>query len=384
MITAETTDTSTVETPEADPFEESRAAFNQAVGTVETQKPDAIPKPDAAKPDGDFPEELLGGEKKVPEKKEEDDIPTPEFRSPEKRKHWDQLKGRFVETRTKLEAAEARLKELEAKSQSVDSTKYEEELKTERQRRAEMEEKLERTAFTQSPKYQGYVEREKGTLEAAKGYLDGSEINPRIIDLAAEQKPADRLKTLTEANMDATTIAAIMPYLAQADSIRSDREKALASYKEEMAQDAAAQAQQQTAAEARDREQQSAIFQKVNADVAKKYPVFQKVDGHDKWNAVVDKMNADAKSFWEGGHSDEELAEVAHKAAGYEPLFRLYTAVLEQSKELRAQISKLTAQQPQVNGSAKDGRQSVDPNAPVDFDSQSRAIAEAAFANARQ
>lgn len=335
-----------------------------------TEKPVEQPPKETAP---EIPDEVLTGQKTGKPKEDEDDIPTPEFRKPETRKHWDDLKGRYTVAKTKLQTAEARLAELEKKAgQAADSSKYDEQIKAAENRIKELETTIERTAFQESPRYKGLLAKENGSIEAAKGYLDGMDIPKRVIDIAASQSGADRLKTLKEAGADAETIAAVMPYLAHADTIRAEREAALAGYKEEHAREMAAEAQRREAETAQQKEKDATIFKGALDFAAKEFFPFRKVEGHDAWNAEVEKTIERARAIFEGGDlPDADVAMVAIRAAGYEVQQGIIGRLQNRLKELQTENATLKAAQPDIHGKNKDGRQNQtnDPNSPYSFES---------------
>lgn len=377
-----------VETPDQSQFyNDAGARFEEGVKAAESkvtekaaaapQKPAEAPKPETG---ADIPDEVLTGEKAVKKEEVEEDIPTPEFRKPETRKHWDDLKGRYVATKTKLQTAEARLADLEKRASApVDTSKFEEELKTYRSRTSELEAALEKAAFQESPRYKGFLEKEQTNVETAKGVIDGSEVDASVIDTAAAQKPAQRIKTLKEAGLEPEQIAAILPYLAQNDLIRKDREKALEGYKDELARENAAQAQRQEQARAQQKEKDGQTFKKVLDFAAEKFMPFRRVEGADAWNAEVEKSIERARAIFEGGElPDDDIAMVAFKAAGFETQQGIIVKLQGRLKELQTRVSELTAAQPDLKGGNKDGRQNqtVDPDAPFSYDEAGERFAQ--------
>lgn len=359
------------ETRFEDALNAAQAAKDAAAAPESKPKVDAPAKVEAKKAESpDIPEALLGGEKpaeKTPEPSEIDKVLAQDEPSRGKGQ-WKLVKEHAAKLSAELAQRTKELEEARASTPKADRAEIDEELKTHRAQVEQLQVALEKAAFERSPRYQAFIEREKGNIESAKGYLDGSEIDGGVVDIAAGQKPAQRLKTLRDADMDAETIAAVMPYLAQADSIRGDREKALAGHKEETAREAATQAQQREQAETRDREQQSALFKKIGTDLGSKFAPLQKVEGHDAWNKQVDATLARAEQLYMGGNSDEDVAASAYKAAAFETLNGLYVKVIERNKALNEQVAKLTAQQPDGGTARRDGATPRDPSQPFSYD----------------
>src|SRR4029450_13675153 len=100
------------------------------------------------------------------------------------------------------------------------------------------EDQFARVAFEQSPKFQSqFIDREKASLEGARASLEGTEVNPDLINVAAYSTPANRIKMLREAGAEPEVISAVTAYLAQVDGVQRDKNKAIENWRTEVAQD---------------------------------------------------------------------------------------------------------------------------------------------------
>lgn len=227
---------------------------------------------------------------------------------------------------------------------AVDDT----EVKSLREKVQEYETELERAGFERSPTYRKLLNSQKGALDAAKSHLEGTEVSPTIIDVAAGLRGPRRAAALREAGMDAETIALISPFLAQHDMIGNDRETAMGQHKELQAQ---WDSQQKTLAEREEskvKAEEMRTFQTVHKIASKSYAPFQKVDGNEQWNAQVDALLVEAEAIYNGSLPLEKLADAAHAAVAYKVADKIMTSQRATIKDLREQLSKLTAAQPKA------------------------------------
>ncbi len=215
---------------------EKHTADPQPSGVLENNASDGVPQPKQEKApevvkeaapteEPEFPAEMMGGEKpKVePVKDELDDIQPSAKMGQESRQNFDKLKS--IARTAKEEAARVKA-EFEAHKAKPAVMADSEALKQAHDRIKEMEATLERSNFTMSPKYKAIVTEKNQAIEDAKQYLEGTEIDKSVIDLAARLTGPKRVAALRDAGLDAETIASISPFLAHAD--RKERESATA------------------------------------------------------------------------------------------------------------------------------------------------------------
>lgn len=373
-------------------FSESAAAFDKEMGNepkpAETKTGTPTPekvepvKAEATKIEPDFPEQLLTGEKPAPktESAPEDDVLKAEPPSNLSKKgaaDWVKLRDAAAKKATEIETLR---KELElVKAQPV--TKPDEatiaELTAAKERLSELEQNLERASFERSTKFQAFVTSEKANIDGAKSFLegakdaDGVDIDASVIDRAAALTGVKRLEVLRKAGLDSETIAAVAPYLTAVDGINRQKAESLANHKQTAAQwEAQAQAQAEQV-RAREKAEEDRVFKEVGLEVSSKFEPFQKVEGHEKWNAQVDSLNAEAEEFFNGNVPLKRLAEIARYGVGAKVIHSMFHSTRAELKSAREEIAKLKAAQPGGGEEAK-----KDPAAEAKMDPFERAAAE--------
>jgi len=361
------TESATLEPPSvisapAEDFSAAAAVFEDAMGRgkespakaetppAKTEAPPEPPAKQAPTSDApDIPEEILTGEKPAAkmESPEDDVLSAEPPANLSKLGAADWVKLRDAARASKLEAEKLR-KEIEAvktKAPAVDEASLNE-LKTYREKVAEMEQRLERADFQNSPKFQAFIAREKTNLDNAKSYLEGTEIDASVIDRAASLAGAKRLEALKNAGLDAEQISAVVPYLANVDGIAAQKNEALANHKQLQEEWAAQEKLRAEERKVQERAADERVFREVGAKVSSEFTPFQKVEGYDKWNAQVDKLANEAKEFFSGNLPMEKVAEIAYYGVGAKTIHDMWKTQREQLKAARAEIAQLKAGQP--------------------------------------
>ncbi len=334
---------------------------------VETQTPEPVPEKgttdDTKIPESKpfLPEELLTGKK--PEPKVDDAISEidamvlPKNAKPEQVASFSKLKAeakRIIEERT------ARITQLES-STSNGATKAEIEAAQERVKAAEAKAKefestIERLAFTESPRFQRFVADEAATLTTAKSYLEGTEINPDIIDYAARLSGSKRIQVLTEAGADPNIIAAVSPYLAQYDNIQRHKSGALENWKSEQGQFLEQQKAQQAAQMEQRKKSEDEVWSTTVHELKDLVPL-RKFDKNDSWNTRAEEILQRAKTVYNGDGVDlKTVAEKLIKGEGYDALDELRIVLTEELNKVREENARLKAAKPGAsNGQGSSG-----------------------------
>lgn len=378
--TADTTTTTDAEQQPPEPPAETRpigTSFSDALKAVEQQAGKTLEVVTAAEIDPGkpsatatsaadtsfIPEELLT--KETPPVEVKDDVLSlelPPTASKASHINFGKLRDHAKALAAEREALRAELEAARKAPAADDKTAAE--LKAEREARAALEEKLERAAFTESPKFKQFEAREGDQLAGAKAYLDGAKdmdgnaIDPDIVETAARLSGLKRLDVLRKAGLDEVTIAAVTPHLAALDTIAREKKVALDNYKTEAeayrAQETLAQEKQAAARQAEEKR----LFAEVGREIAEKVDGLRKVPGQDAWNKHVDDITARAEQIFSGGVPVRELAEMSYRAAIQEDTQRINVALREKLAAALAQNKKLTAIQPDAgvrNGSHQNG-----------------------------
>jgi hypothetical protein len=313
-----------------------------ATPTLTPAKKEEPPAPNQDKATESIVPEEFTGKPKTEEKKDNgDEILTTEERGALTSK----LGGKAQESFQKLEAAakakiqaiQAQLTEARAKAEAAPSgpsKEQEEALKAAHERAMQLEEKLERAAYAESPKFRKFGADIDAELASAKSYL-GADTPQALIDVAAGLSGQARLKALRDAGLDAETIAALGPHLANADRIRRERDASLESWKTDHAREVETARTRQAQEEAARERQERAVLDEVKADITGKIPGFTKVDGHDKWNAKVDENFKMLEEFAMGRGPLKELIKL-----GAEGVAARTTAFI--NEELKKKVDALT------------------------------------------
>jgi len=308
-------------------------------------KADPVPEPE-------FPEELLTGEKPAPKEPEKDDLDDIQPST----KMGEAQKGNFAKLKDLTRAARAEAQQFKAELEKLKTAPKEtgadpEEIKTYRQKIAEMEALVERTNFESSPKYRALVDAGRQAITDAKAYLEGTEIDPSVIDYAAIAKGKARTALLRDAGIDAETIALIAPSLAEADRKERERGQALENAKGMQSEWQQQEKARQESQKAYKQAEEDGIFDTVMTKVAKVFEPFQKFEGAEKWNTQREALMQRAKDAYNGDKlSLEEFAEVVAYGVGAKVIHNLYHTVRAENKTLKERLSKVSAAQPS-NGS---------------------------------
>lgn len=335
-----------------------KAAFNTGLETAQSQesiedandaaqpplKPKAVVK---AEPEVEVPAGFLKEEKEVKADEHVDEpLVTEDIRAKiPKGKASESFAALENAAKAKIDALRKENAELKGRPAAAANPEIETELKTTREKTRELEEKIERIAFQESPKYQKFGTEEKAEIAAAKSYIEGSEINPAILEAAASTHGAARMKLLTEAGLDANTIAIVAPHLARVDAIRRERDASLESWKQTVGQEQEQTKAQQKQAEEQRVAQEKQVFEKVRMGMSK-LPAFTKVDGQDKWNALVEQNLKESEDFFHGRKSLEELAQLGFRGVAQKTTELMNKELVKQVDALRAENTKLKAAQP--------------------------------------
>lgn len=336
--------------PKEQKLPESKPVEKPAEKAVPEQKPE---KP-AEEPE--FPSELMTGEK--PEQKAEkddlDEIVLSNKVGEQTRTNFDRLKAIAREARQQAQKFQKELEtaKTSAPAQAVPDA---EELKAAREKVRQMEELVERSQFTLSPKYQQIVAEGEQAIADAKEYLKGSEIDPAIIDMATRVTGAKRTQVLKDAGIDPETIALISPHLAAVDRAERNRVQALEQSKTWRAEQEAQAVAQQEAERAREREEEDRVFNEVSAEVDKAFEPFQKVPGADKWNAQVDRLNAEAKEAFSGNISLPKMVEIIKLGVGAAIVHKMFHVQRTELKALKEQLAKRKASEPALDAGSTNG-----------------------------
>lgn len=321
-----------------------------------SKEPAVVAEPPAAK--GKVPEELISGKKPEPKVDEAiaeiDAMVLPKNAKPEQVASFAKLKDQAKKV---ILEKQARIVELQSKTTDAasraDIEAANERVKAAESRAKELESTLERIAFTESPKFKRFLDDETATLASAKSYLEGTEINPAIVDVAAHTSGAKRIQMLREAGADAEQIAAIAPYLAEYDRIQRYKGAALENWKAESAQMSEQANAQREAQMAQRRQVEDKVWSQVVAETANDIAAYKKFDANDDWNARADELDAEAKRVFNGeGVELKDVAAYIRKGVAFDAEHEIRMAVTEELNKLIQENSRLKAAKPTAGNGA--------------------------------
>ncbi len=330
-------------------------------GTTDDKKVETPTETPAAR--SNLPEELLTGKKAEPKPDdaiaEIDAMVLPKNAKPEQVASFSKLKAeakRIIEERT------SRITELEANSSNgngaskAEIESAQERVKLAESKAAELEQTIERIAFTESPRFKQYINDETATLANAKTYLEGTEIDPQVIEFAARVNGAKRIRVLQEAGADPNIIAAVSPYLAQFDNIQRYKTGALENWKAEQGQFLEQQKVVQQQQMEQRRKAEDDVWSQVVSETSSLDP-YRKFDKNDPWNARADELNQKGKTIYNGEGVDlKEVGITIRKGIAFDAEHDIRMAITEELRNALAENAKLKSARPGAsNGQSSTG-----------------------------
>lgn len=342
------------------------AEFNKIAGPTETPetppaqekppepKPAETPKPKGAKTESEVPDEFLTDRKpEAPEVKETPEVPIEEVPANAAPKQLREALARR-ETRIKEQALELAdyKRKLAERGDGAPNKEQEAAFKAAQERAAALEAEFERVAYERSPKFQKFNADESTEIKTAQSYLEGTEIQPSLIDAAMRVSGQARLKLLRESGMDAETIAAVTPHMARADTIRRDRDASLENWKQTMTQEQEESREQQAAEEQRRSAQEKAVWNEVTGEFYDKHPAFKPVHGNEKWTARVETNKQRAEDFALGKAPLKELFRIGLLGVAAETVEVMNAELKSRLNAATEELARLKAAQPSTGHSA--------------------------------
>lgn len=371
------TETKTEEAPLPNPvirnFDDAKAIFKQQRQEVGLDKPPA-PEPDSVpseveadnsgatkgadaatseQPASVLPDDVLNpASKESPEEKsaiaEIEAMTLPKNAKPEKVAAFNDLKKRAIENLTK---AEQKVKDLEDRiSKSTSNSEIEklnEKLKQAELKAAEIEDGWAKASLETSPQFQRqYIKREQAEIESAKAYLEGTEVDPRIVEYAARTHGASRVKVLTEAGLSPELIASVNSHLAVYDGIQRDKQTAIENWRAQGVQWQEQEAQRIAAEKQQRSEQENKVWENVFQKNSNLLPYRESKD--EKWNSRRSELIERAKTIFNGNGTDlPTMAEVVQKGVAYDALQEnVVTPLFERVKLLEQENARLKSAAP--------------------------------------
>jgi hypothetical protein len=318
-----------------------------------TPKPAAAPAPTKGAEESIVPEQFTSTPKPAEKKEDPNEI----LPADERGQLVAKLGPKANESFSKLEAAakakvaalQAELAEARKKAEVAPAAlpkEHEEALRAVQTRAAELEQKLERAAYTDSPRYQKFGADIAAELDSAKAYTEGTSLSPAAVEVAASQTGQARLKTLRDAGADTETIAAIAPFLARADAIKRERDASLEHWKADLTKEQQNQQARQAQETARLQQEEKQTWEKVASEMRNKHPAFTKVEGKDKWNKLVDENERLSEDFAMGRMPLEDLFRLGREGVAARTVKLMNDTLIQHNNALLEEVGRLRAAQP--------------------------------------
>lgn len=303
----------------------SKEIFKQARVDVGLEQPDPPPPPKKDEPPappakkGDapptpakskIPDDVIDPDKKPDPKVHEavaeiEAMALPKNAKPEQVASFNTLKTKSAEHLQKAldEAADLRKKLESNATPAAELEGLRTQLKEANERASGIEERWSKEEFASSPKFRAqFSSREQTAIELAKSYLDGTEVKQDIIDLAAHATGRKRLEILKDAGVEDNVITAIMPHLANYDTVQREKKTALDNWKAE-SKNWQEEAQRQTEkARAQRTEQENKVWEAVVGKLD--LMPLRKSKDNNEWNARADELLTRAKQIFNGNGAD--------------------------------------------------------------------------------
>lgn len=367
-------------------LEQSKSIFKQArvdagLDAPPAPKVDDPPPPpettdDPPPPDKKsvIPEDVIDPDKSIPPKVHDAvaEIQAAELPKGAKKEQIDSFGKLKTKAASHLQAALDKAAELEKKiaSGATPAAELEElrgKLTAAEERSRAISEDFEKVAFERSPKFKAqFGEREKTAIELAKSYLDGTEIKPEIVDLAAHATGRKRIEILQDAKLDESTISAVLPHLANFDTIQREKQSVLANWKVEAGKAQEELSQFSKVQMERKARQENEVWEKVVSKID--LLPLRKSKDNSEWNTRGDEIVAEAKRLYNGEGADlPTFAETILRGVASRAQDEVVDHLKGEVANLRAENAKLKSAAPggSINAGTQDG-------APVDTTKMSR------------
>lgn len=304
------------------------------------------PKQDSDKAHTELPEDIF---QPASEKKEEAPVVTeidamelPKGAKPESVASFSKLKEISKSQIAKLQTELEQLKSRNGGNGDLEVLKKE--LTDYRTKYGELEERFGRELYTASPQFQAnFIEKEQAAITGAKAYLDGSDVEPGIVDMIVHLPPKKRAETLAERGVDQYAAGGILAELSRYDGVQRDKSKAIENWKTDVARSVEQQTLQQQEQESKRKEQEENVWKEAisNLDLI---PLRKSKD--ETWNSRGGQILERAKQMFNGDTDLKTLAVNQIKGEAYDALNDVVTSLVGQLKDVRAENAKLKANKP--------------------------------------
>ena len=306
------------------------------------------------KPKSAIPEDVISPAKDEPEKEKPDEViaaidamELPKGASKTQVASFGELRQKAKE---RIESQKSRIKELEEKigqsSNKADIEALQSKITAAEEKASKIEEEFSRAAYEQSPRFRSkFVTREATALDGAKKVLEGTEVSPEIIEVAARLSGQKRREVLKNAGIEGDLLSEVVPYLVSYDSVQNDKKAALENWKGEAAQIAEENKAKSEVARVRKLAEENRVWETVSRKID--LLPLRKSKEDDRWNARAEELDARAKQIFNGeGVPLDAFAETIRKGVAYDAQDEVLQKVIEENTHLKAENAKLKSARP--------------------------------------
>src|SRR6266478_419096 len=329
-------------------------ALGNEVGGTPDKPAEAVtpaPEPVAETPKSAIPEDIISPPKDEPKPDEAiaaiEAMQLPKSAKPEQVANFADLKEK---AKARIQSQETKIRELEEKIGQATNKAELESLQTKltaaEEKATKIEEDFSRTAYEQSPRFRSkFVAREITAIEGAKKCLEGTEVSPEIIEVAARVTGQKRRDILKNAGIEGDLLSEVAPYLVSYDSIQSVKKAALENWKGESARLVEENNAKAQAEKARKTANENRVWETV-LNRLNLLPL-RKSKENPEWNARAEELSARGKEVFNGsGVPIEAFAEVIAQGVAAPAVNDILTKVLDENKNLKAENAKLRSARP--------------------------------------
>lgn len=309
------------------------AQVNQAPSETVIVKPELKPKEEAPKEtppkepsDPDIPEELSS-------------------KSPEAKEAFKKFKEGYKKMEERVRLAEEKLSK-----QAKPDPMLEMRLKELEAERDSLSKKIKTYEVTNSAELQTFFKKKYETADKTAERIVGAELAPRIKKLLRMEESDSRSDQIDEiiSELPASKQAQVGALILQYDQIRMEREQAIADA--EANAELIIQKREQEATESKQRfmSELDAMLGQLS-DPQEGIAVYQKREGDDAWNQMIEKQMEDARILARGDAAPEDVRLAFALAAAAPTYHKLLHQQGEQIQRLTEQVKQLHGGQPTVS-----------------------------------
>jgi hypothetical protein len=332
--------------------------------TPESKSPETVKakteakSPETVKPSADdIPESLL--KPAVATEKTADDAPPelPASTSKSVREHF-QKQGEYFKTKlakTSEEVATLRQQlEAAASSNGKPSADHIAALEAVTKQRDELNARLERIAYQESPAFhEKFTAREERLRGVAEKIFEDVGADKSILSQALAMSGKRRDEFLDEQDIGATTKARLASVLGQLDVLADERTADVATSREKLSTMRAQEMAQQKAAEERQTAEEKSVLQGILKTASETGIAFRKVEGNDAWNKAVEERLEMVNQLAFGNNDIKTVMEHAVAAVEAKVIGRLNEKLMAENAALREKVAGMSAVEPGMNGRDK-------------------------------